>query len=203
MLVAGLTGGIASGKTTVAAILRDSGAVILDADVIARQVVEPGQPAWQAIRDAFGDMVLHADGSINRTLLGEMVFGHAELRRRLERIIHPGVRARLEVQVNRLKRTSPHAVVIQDIPLLFETHMNTGLAEIIVVYTPPALQLQRLMLRDGLGIEAARARIRAQLPIEDKCRRATIVIINSGEPAATRTQARKVYDDLSARARRS
>lgn len=202
MLVAGLTGGIASGKTTVAAVLQVCGAVVLDADVIARQVVEPGQPAWREIRDGFGEKVLHADGSINRTVLGELVFGHPELRRQLERIIHPRVRTRMEAQVKRLKRTAPHAVVIQDIPLLFETRMTTGLTEIIVVYAPLPLQLQRLMQRDGLGIEAARARLRAQMPMEEKCRRASIVIINSGDPAATRAQAQKVYADLSAGARR-
>ncbi len=201
MIVAGLTGGIATGKTTVAAILQDSGAIVLDADIIARQVVEPGQSAWHAIRDGFGQTVLHPDGTINRAALGELVFGNPEKRRRLEKIIHPRVRAMLEAQVDQLKRTAPRAVVIQDIPLLFESRMNSGLAEIIVVYAPQPFQLQRLMQRDGLAIEAARARIRAQIPIEEKCRRATIIINNSGDPAATRAQTLKVYADLAARAR--
>jgi dephospho-CoA kinase len=200
LIIAGLTGGIASGKTTVSSILYENGAVILDADIIARQVVMPGQPAWRDIRDAFGEAVLHADGTINRILLGELVFNNPQLRRQLEKIIHPQVRARMDAQVNRLKQTAPHAVVIKDIPLLFESQMSGGLAEIIVVYAPMALQLQRLVQRDGLAIEAARARIKAQIPIEEKCRRATIIINNSGDPAATRAQAMKVYADLAARA---
>lgn len=200
MIIAGLTGGIASGKSTVASMLQGCGAVVLDADIIARQVVVPGQHAWQAIRDGFGEGVLHADGTINRAVLGELVFGNPRLRRRLEEIIHPQVRARLDERVNQLRRTAPHAVVIQDIPLLFESRMYGELTEIIVVYAPAALQLQRLMQRDGLGIEAARARIQAQIPIEDKCRRATIIINNSGDPAATRAQTLKVYADLAARA---
>ena len=200
MIIAGLTGGIASGKTTVASILHSNGAVILDADIIARQVVMPGQPAWRDIRDEFGEAVLYADGTINRILLGELVFNNPQLRRQLEKIIHPQVRARMDAQVNRLKQTTPHAVVIQDIPLLFESQMSGGLAEIIVVYTPMAFQLQRLVKRDGLTIEAARARIKAQIPIEEKCRRATIIINNSCDPAATRAQTLKVYSDLAARA---
>jgi dephospho-CoA kinase len=200
LIIAGLTGGIASGKTTVASILRSNGAVILDADIIAREAVMPGQPAWRAIGDAFGEAVLHSDGTINRILLGELVFNNPALRRRLEKIIHPQVRTRMEAQVHRLRQSAPHAVIIQDIPLLFESQMVGGLAEIIVVYAPMALQLQRLVKRDGLGIEAARARIKAQIPIEEKCRRATIIINNSGDPAATRDQALKVFSDLAAMA---
>ena len=201
MIIAGLTGGIATGKTTVASILRSSGAVILDADIIARQVVTPGRPAWRAIRDLFGEAVLNSDRSINRTLLGELVFNNPQLRRQLEKIIHPRVREQMDVQVQQLQLTAPNAVVIQDVPLLFESRMAKGLAEIIVVYAPKVLQLQRLVQRDGLGTQAALARINAQIPIEEKCRRASIVINNSGDPAATRAQALKVYADLARRAR--
>jgi len=202
VVVAGLTGGIATGKTTVAAILRSKGAVILDADVIARQVVTPGQPAWQAIRRLFGEAVLNADRTINRIVLGELVFNNPELRLQLEKIIHPRVRDQMDAQVQRQCQIAPHGVVIQDIPLLFESRMTANLAEIIVVYAPMAIQLQRLMQRDGLEFEAARARIKAQMPIEEKCRRASIIINNSGDSAATRAQALKVYADLAERARK-
>lgn len=200
MIIVGLTGGIASGKTTVADIFRSRGALIVDADLIARQAVAPGEPPWLAIRDRFGEAVLNADGTINRTLLGKWVFANPGLRRQLEKIVHPWVRDRMDAQVDRIRQTNPRAVVVLDIPLLFESQMTGGLAEVIVVYAPAALQLQRLIQRDGIGIPDARARIRAQLPIEEKCRRATIIINNSGDPSETRDQALKVYADLARRA---
>ena len=200
MIIVGLTGGIASGKTTVAAIWRRLGARIVDADQIARQVVAPGEPAWRAIRDFFGESVLKADDTIDRPLLGRWVFDNPGLRRELEKIVHPRVRARMMAQVDRIRQNRPRAVVVQDIPLLFESGMTGGLAEIIVVYAPAALQLQRLVQRDGIGIPDARARIAAQLPIEEKCRRATIIINNSGDRSETMAQAVKVYTDLARQA---
>jgi dephospho-CoA kinase len=200
LIIAGLTGGIASGKTTVAAILRRQGARIVDADLIARQVVAPGEPSWKAIRDFFGGAVLNDDGTINRPLLGRWVFENPGLRRELEKIVHPWVRARMNAQVDRICQTQPRAVVVQDIPLLYESQMAGGLAEVIVVYAPAVLQLQRLVRRDGIGIPDARARIAAQLPIEEKCRRATIIINNSGGRSETMDQTVKVYADLARRA---
>jgi dephospho-CoA kinase len=200
LIIAGLTGGIASGKTTVAAILRRQGARIVDADLIARQVVAPGEPSWKAIRDFFGGAVLNDDGTINRPLLGRWVFENPGLRRELEKIVHPWVRARMNAQVDRIRQTQPRAVVVQDIPLLYESQMAGGLAEVIVVYAPAVLQLQRLVRRDGIGIPDARARIAAQLPIEEKCRRATIIINNSGGRSETMDQTVKVYADLARRA---
>lgn len=200
MIIVGLTGGIASGKTTVASIFRSQGALIVDADIIARQVVAPGEPSWRAIRDLFGEAVLYADGTINRPLLGKWVFNNPGLRGQLEKIVHPLVRARMNAEVDHIRQTKPRAVVVQDIPLLFESRMTGGLAEVIVVYAPVALQLQRLVRRDGIGIPDAQARITAQLPIEEKCRRATIIINNSGDPAETMDQALKVYADLAKRA---
>ncbi len=146
---------------------------------------------------------MNADRTINRMVLGELVFNNPDLRQQLEKIIHPQVRAQMDTQVRRLHQIAPHGVVIQDIPLLFESHMTADLAEIIVVYAPMVLQLRRLVQRDSLEFEAARARIKAQMPIEEKCRRATIIINNSGDPPATRAQALKVYADLAEQARES
>ena len=202
MIVAGLTGGIASGKSTVAEILRKAGAVIIDADRIARQVVAPGLPAWQEIRDLFGDGILQSDGAIDRAALGAIVFNDAQLRRRLEEIIHPRVGAEIAAQMQRTAREQPEAVVIMDIPLLFETHRTQGLAEIIVVFTPEPIQRQRLMVRDQLSPEAAEARIRAQMPMAEKVRRATLTIDNSGSPAETERQALTVFKNLMQRARK-
>lgn len=172
----------------------------MDADLIARQVVAPGEPSWTAIRDLFGESVLNADGTINRILLGGWVFNNPGLRYELEKIVHPRVRQQMNAQVDRIRQTKPRAVVVLDIPLLFESRMDGGLEEIIVAYAPVALQLQRLVQRDGMSIRDARARILAQLPIEEKCRRATIIINNSGDRSETKEQVMKVYADLAQRA---
>lgn len=202
MLIVGLTGGISSGKSTVSDIFNKAGAIIVDADVIARQVVAPGQPAWQAVKSLFGNRVMRPDGTIDRGVLGDLVFNDSRLRKQLEEIIHPQVRIRIDRIVDQLRRSSAHSVVIEDIPLLLETGMTEGLSEIIVVYAPPEIQLKRLMLRDSIDIEAARARINAQMPMAKKRRLATIVIDNSGSYAATQMQALKVYENLARRARR-
>lgn len=200
MLVAGLTGGIASGKSTVSAFFRKAGAIIVDADVIARQVVAPGLPAWETIKAVFGSDVISSDGTIDRSALGDLVFGNVQLREKLEAIIHPHVRLEIHREVEHVRSNTPDALVIQDIPLLLETGMAEGLAEIMVVYAPPALQLKRLMLRDGIDPEAAKARIDSQIPMEEKCRRATIVIDNSGTLSATESQTLKIYHSLSRKA---
>ncbi len=202
MIVAGLTGGIASGKSTVAEILRKAGAVIIDADRIARQVVAPGLPAWREIRDLFGDGILQSDGAIDRAALGAIVFNDAPLRRRLEEIVHPRVGAEIAAQMQRAAQEQPDAVVIMDIPLLFETDRTQGLAEIIVVFTPESIQRRRLMARDHLSPEAAEARIRSQMPMAEKVRRATLTIDNSGTPAETERQALAVFQHLMQRARK-
>lgn len=200
MLVAGLTGGIASGKSTVARIMGRAGAVVIDADQIAHQVMAPGEQAWHAVQDVFGPGILSADGRIDRQALGELVFQDDRLRRQLEQIVHPYVRARMDDQTERIVRTRPEALIIQDVPLLLEAGMQHGLDEIIVVYVPERIQLRRLMQRDGIDREAALARIRAQMPMEEKKQRATMVIDNSGTPAATEKQALEVYHKLAGKA---
>ncbi len=201
MLVAGLTGGIASGKSTVAGIFRKEGAQVIDADVIARQVVAPGLPAWQDIVRLFGDQVVAADGTLHRPRLAERVFHDPELRRRLEHIVHPRVRAAIDTQMSRLRDTSPGAVVVQDIPLLLEAGMTQGLDEVIVVYVTAPVQLQRLMRRDGIDASQAKARIDAQMPLEEKRKRASLVIDNSRHRAATRAQTLAIFARLARRAR--
>jgi dephospho-CoA kinase len=202
LLIVGLTGGIATGKSTVSAIFKKAGAIIIDADLIARQVVDPGLPAWRSIKTIFGDRVIGPDGVVNRPLLGEMVFNDRQLRKQLEGIIHPQVRIRIDHEVERLRRSDSHAVVIQDIPLLFETGMTDGLSEIIVVYTTIEVQLNRLMKRDGLAVDVARNRINAQMPMAEKQRRATMVIDNSGDLSATQLQTLKIYENLTERAQK-
>ncbi len=194
--VVGLTGGIASGKTTVSGFFKDFGAIIIDADLVARQVVAPGLPAWQAIRSLFGERVVRPDGELDRSLLAELVFKDAHLRQQLEEIVHPQVRDVMDQEVSRLVKKHPRKLIIKDIPLLFESGMNDGLADIIVVYVPVEIQLERLMKRDGIDLDAARRRIDAQMSIEEKRRLATLVIDNSGDLSQTRSQVMRIYKKL-------
>lgn len=200
MIIVGLTGGIASGKSTVARFMKQAGAHIIDADLIARSVVQPGQPAWEDIRRLFGDGVFLADGTLNRSVMGELVFEDEPLRRQLEAIVHPHVQQGMDDQVRRIESRLPDAVVVKDIPLLLETGMNQGLAEIIVVYVPEAVQLQRLTRRDGLSLDQAKLRVRAQMPMEEKRALATILIDNSHTLAQTREQTLEIYAGLAHRA---
>ena len=200
MLCVGLTGGIASGKTTVSGFFRQAGAVVIDADEIAREVVAPGLPAWQAIKDAFGSDVCRADGTLDRDRLGEKVFNDSQLRHKLETIVHPAVKQRMDSEIKRLAQSVPHAVVILDVPLLIEAQMAQGLDEVIVVYAPQSVQLQRLMQRNALSLEAAQLRIDAQMAMEDKRRLATIIIDNSGDLAHTKQQTLSIYRNLCQRA---
>ncbi len=200
MITVGLTGGIATGKSTVARILRGAGARVIDADRIAREVVGRGRPAWRDIVEHFGEGMLRPDGEIDRARLGDIIFNDPGEQAALNRIVHPRVFADIEAQRARIAETAPRAVVILDIPLLFEAGSRRDLDEIIVVYAPEPVQLARLMKRDGLSRRDALARIRSQMPIEEKKKRATRVIDNSGDLAVTRRQALAVYRELCRRA---
>jgi dephospho-CoA kinase len=196
MLVAGLTGSIATGKSTVSAILRDLGAFIVDADQAARQVVAPGMPAWERIVRVFGREILEKSGEIDRESLGRIVFDDAAMRALLEEAVHPEVMRFMDERVSAIRETSPLAVVILDVPLLIETGMHKGVSEVIVVYCPEDLQIQRLMVRDNINKEEALARVKAQLSIEEKRRYASLVIDNSASQEETRTQVEAAYGML-------
>lgn len=196
MIVVGLTGGIASGKSTVAEFLREAGARIVDADRIARAVVTPGRPAHNEIVAAFGRTILLPDGQIDRKRLGAIIFSDPVQQAALNAIVHPRVIEGIDAVVDRIAAESPDAVVVLDVPLLYEAGMDRDLSDVIVVYVPEALQLQRLMARDGLSAAEAMARIRSQLPLAEKRRRATIVIDNSGSKTAARQLASALFDRL-------
>ncbi len=196
MITAGLTGGIASGKSTVAAILAEAGAHIIDADLIAKQVVEPGRPAWQEVCDLFGREILAPDEQIDRDRLGQIVFENADLRHKLELIIHPRVSEQMNARLQQIAQASPDAVVIMDIPLLFETGMTDGLSDLIVVYTTEKIQKRRLMQRNGLNDHEAQVRIDAQMPLTEKAKRGTMIIDNSGSVEHTRNQTLAIYQEL-------
>jgi dephospho-CoA kinase len=199
MIVAGLTGGIGTGKSTVAAVFAEAGAVIIDADEIARDVVAKGRPAWCRIVAHFGRDVLLPDGDIDRKKLGAIIFNDPRQKVHLDRIVHPHVIAETEKQLKEIESVQPQAVVILDVPLLIEAGMDRDLDDVIVVYTPEAVQLKRLMHRDRLTAAEGLSRIRSQMPIEEKKRRATVVIDNSASPAVTRQRVLKVFADLQRR----
>ncbi len=191
----GLTGGIASGKSSVAAILRDLGAQVLDADVLARQVVEPGQPAYQDIVREFGTGVLAEGGSLDRKRLGELVFADPAARARLNAITHPRIGAAGQAEIAR-HVAAGESVVIYEAALLVENGLHRALDGLIVVSAAPEVQLQRLMRRDGLDEAAARARLAAQLPLADKLAVASHVIHNDGFPDATHAQVVALWEEL-------
>lgn len=180
----GLTGGIATGKSTAARAFAREGAVVIDADRVARQVVEPGTEGLEAVRAAFGGGVIRADGSLDREALGRIVFADAEARERLNRILHPRIQAEVDRRVREAVAADPKALVVYDVPLLFETNAENRFDLVVVVYVPPELQLRRLMLRDGLAEKEAGQRLAAQMSIDEKARRADVVLDNRGAPEA-------------------
>jgi dephospho-CoA kinase len=199
----GLTGGVASGKSTVAAALRARGAAIVDADAIAREVVRPGEPAYQGIVEAFGPSVVGPDGALERKALARHVFAGEAARRRLNALTHPHVRRRMAEEAARLTASGETPVIVFDIPLLLDTTDGRDLAldGIVVVYADPETRLRRLTARDGLPEDDARRRLAAQVPLEDKVTRADWVIDNSGTPEGTAVQVERLWQTLMERAR--
>ncbi len=198
LIVAGLTGGIASGKSTVARMLAAAGARVVDADRIAREVVQPGRPAWQAVRTRFGDGIVRPDGNLDRDKLGRWVFRDPVLKRDLEQIVHPFVFRQMATEVKRLAAAHPGTVVVLDIPLLIESGLHRVLPLTVLVHVPEAVQLTRLIRRDGLAAADARARIRAQMPIDAKRAHADVIIDNTGSLESTRRQTAAFYRRLRA-----
>lgn len=184
----GLTGGIACGKSTVAELLVRRGAILIDADRLAREVVEPGSPTLEEVVRQFGQAVLKEDGSLDRKRLGEIVFTNPGLRKRLEGILHPPIRQIIKERMADAEQSHPGRLVVVDIPLLYESGMEHLVSEIMVVYIPKELQLERLINRDLLTREQAEQRLNAQMPIEDKKLLADIVIDNSGGIEQTERQ---------------
>jgi dephospho-CoA kinase len=193
----GLTGGIASGKSTVSAILSELGAVVIDADAIAREVVERGTPGLDAVVAAFGPGLLTAEGDLDRPAMGALVFADTEARKRLEAIVHPLVHRRsaeLEAQAG------ARAVVVHDIPLLAEVGRAGSFDAVVVVDAPTELQVSRMVEDRGWTREEAESRIAAQASREDRLAIATHVIDNTGTLAELRERVEQVYAELAARA---
>jgi dephospho-CoA kinase len=192
--VLGLTGGIGSGKTTVAGMLQGLGATLVDADQLAREVLAPGEPALAEVRAAF-PAAFDPDGSLNRSRLAQRVFSDPTARARLNAITHPRIGARMAARIA-AARAQGVAVLVADIPLLLEGDRRALVDTVIVVSVDPATQEERLRARNGLSVEAARARIAAQMPLAEKVRRADHVIDNSGDRQATEAQVRALWERL-------
>ncbi|NMB24448.1 MAG: dephospho-CoA kinase [Firmicutes bacterium] len=194
-MILGLTGGIASGKSTVANMFRSRGYTVLDSDIFARDVVMPHKPAWYAIRETFGDEYLLPDGNINRRLLGTTVFADNAARERLNQIIHPRVIELIEQGIEASERKG-EALVVVDVPLLFEIGYDKEVDVTVVVDVRPEVQISRLQARDGLTAREAQSRINAQLPLSTKVEQAHYVIDNSGTLEETAQQVAKLLEDL-------
>jgi dephospho-CoA kinase len=191
MRVLGLTGGIGSGKSVVAQMFAQLGAEVIDADQLAREVVEPGRPALGEIVATFGPDVLLPDGRLDRPKLAGIIFADSAERARLDAITHPRIRERMEEQIR--ARRSGSGVLIVDIPLLYENDRANALEKIIVVWVDQQTQVQRIRQRDGLSVEAAGQRIAAQMPLDAKRARADHVIDNSVSLEDTRRQVEALY----------
>lgn len=195
MHVFGLTGGIGSGKTSVARHWRARGLPVVDADDLARQAVAPGQPALAQIVGRFGGDVLHADGSLNRAALAARIFGDSALRDQLNRIVHPEVR-RLARERFRALEEQGAPLACYEVPLLFETAQQEAYRPVVLVSVPAAIQRERASARDGSSPEAIQARIDSQMPLEEKAERADYVIDNGGSWSATRAAADQVLSAI-------
>ena len=195
-LLVGLTGSIATGKSTVSAMFRSLGCVVLDADMLAREVVEPGEPALAQIVEEFGREVLQPDGTLDRKRLGAIVFGDPARRKRLEQITHPAIRDRFLRHLAELEARGFDGIVLWDAPVMIETGGHRAMEKLVVVATDEATQRARLQARDGIdAVEAAR-KIGSQMPVAEKAKLADYVIDNAGDRAATEAQVREVHAAL-------
>jgi len=204
-LLVGLTGGIATGKSTVAEVFRRLGCVIIDADGLAREVVVPGAPAHDDIVAAFGGGILRPDGTLDRQKLGAIVFAVPDAKKRLEAITHPRIRERFAEALAELQARDFAGIVIFDAPVMIESGNYTAMDRLVVVVTDAATQARRLTARDAVGAAEAEQRIGSQMPVAEKAKLADYVIDNSGDRETTIAEARRVHAallaDLKARGR--
>lgn len=201
MFVVGLTGGIGSGKSTVARMLAERGAVIIDADALAREVVEPGTDGFAQVVDRFGDEVVAADGSLDREALASIVFDDEHARADLNAIVHPAVGERMAARMAAAEEHDPDGVVVLDIPLLAETGRTDGYAAVVVVVAPEDVRVERLHRDRGMDPSDARARIAAQASDDERRAIATHVIDNGGDLDDLERQVDEIWQGPLAEAR--
>jgi dephospho-CoA kinase len=195
-MLIGVTGGIASGKTTVANMLEEKGAPIVDFDLIARLVVEPGKPAWKQIVDYFGKQVLQEDDTLDRKKLSSIVFRDMEKRKKLESFTHPAIGEEFLRQVKEISTNTPGAIIQVVIPLLIELNLQYQFHKLLMVYVSPEVQVERLAERDGITKEEAANILKAQLPIDEKVGYADYVIHNDKSIEETRKEVEKLWETI-------
>ncbi|MGW8208858.1 MAG: dephospho-CoA kinase [Syntrophobacteria bacterium] len=196
MLKVGLTGGIASGKSTVSRIFASFGAKVLDADEVAREVLLPGQPAWTKLRRAFGQEFFHPDGTVKRKQLRKLVFADPEKRSQLNAIVHPEVMKEINRRSEILSSSVQTGVLLVDVPLLLEVGVANRFDKVVVVYVSKSVQINRLQQRDGISEEEAKQALKAQMALSKKVEQADYVIDNSGTLEETQAQVQRVWQEL-------
>src|SRR5512136_2110036 len=194
MLNVGLTGGIASGKSTVAKMFEDNGAYLIDFDALAHFAEEPEQPAWKAIVKSFGTDILNEDGTINRAKLGQIVFADKEKLSRLNSIVHPAVFELWRRRIEDIREMNPRAVVVSDVPLLVEVSIQHLFDVVILIYVSPEDQIKRLRGRNAYSRKEAEGRLDTQMPIDEKIPHADYVIDNKGPIETTRSVVNAVWE---------
>jgi dephospho-CoA kinase len=202
MLIVGLTGGIASGKSLVARVFQDLGAHVIDADKIVHELLEPGQEAWEEVVEYFGPGIVFPDKTIDRRKLGDIVFNNAEKRTWLNQCLHPRVFAAYSARIKHLCTRAPQAIVVLDAALLIETGYHKKMDRVIVVYATQEQQMERLTNRNRFSREQAMARIWSQIPLSEKRKQADYVIENTGTREETEQQARDIFHKLKQEAER-
>ena len=203
MLNIGLTGGIASGKSTVARMFQEKGAYLIDLDEIVHYVEEPDRPAWKAIVEYFGPEILNEDRTINRTRLGAIVFEDREKLAVLSRIVHPHIIGEWRRRITEIGRTESEGILLSDVPLLIEGRLQHLVDVVVLVYVSSDEQVERLMERNGCSREDALLRLASQMPIDDKIRYADIVVNNQGSVERTREIVSEVWEELRRRRTRN
>jgi dephospho-CoA kinase len=202
MLKVGLTGGIASGKSTVFKIFARLGAKVLDADEVARELLRPGQPVWKRLRQSFGEEFFHPDGTVKRKQLRKLVFANPEKRGQLNAIVHPEVMKEINRRSEILSSSLQPTVLVVDVPLLLEVGVAHRFDKIVVVDVRQSVQVNRLMQRDGISKEEAKQALKVQMPLSEKVELADYVIDNNSTLADTENQVRKVWEELLVEARK-
>jgi len=196
MLVVGLTGGVASGKTTVSRILQQEGAYLIDADLIARELVQPHTPIWSELIRAFGKEILEKDESINRRALAARVFSNPQKREQLEKILHPQIAREIDRRIEEIRKKDPEAVVVVDAALLVETGTYRRMDRLIVVTATEAQQVERLGNRTGAAPKEALGIISSQIPLAEKLKVADFIIRNEGALEETIRRAKEIFREL-------
>jgi dephospho-CoA kinase len=196
MMKVGLTGGIGSGKSTVALMFKDEGAYVIDLDALARRVVEPDKPAWRDVIAYFGTGILNQDRTVNRSALAELVFSDLKSRKALEEFTHSRIFAEQDALLETVKDNDPYSIVVIEFPLLFELSFQDRFDKIILVYVSRDTQIRRVRERDGISEKEVAKRLRAQIPIGEKRPLSDYIIHNEGGLADTRDQVRKVMREL-------